>query len=221
MLVAFLLATVPLAWAVDSSYNAFHRVYEPNQPETQFLARGKVLIPGNGHPSFEPSASLAQDLTQFAEELQMVKGALYQVALELDNEARPGEWNVVSAVKVCHLNQATSETIILHANHEGKPYSLDYFVAPTPHNGACPKKSKGSLLSFASNIGSLNTTVEVRLPRLPPLPELRVPPPLTPAGEPVVPVPEQSLFRKYWMYGAAILIALMLSGGPEEEPAKK
>ncbi|KAJ7904648.1 hypothetical protein B0H14DRAFT_3421406 [Mycena olivaceomarginata] len=199
MLVAFLLATVPLAWAVDSSYNAFHRVYEPNQPETQFLARGKVVIPDNGHPSFEPSASLAQDLTQFAEELQMVKGALYQ----------------------CHLNQATSETIILHATHEGKPYSLDYFVAPTPHNGACPKKSKGSLLSFASNIGGLNTTVEVRLPRLPPLPELRVPPPLTPAGEPVVPVPEQSLFRKYWMYGAAILIALMLSGGPEEEPAKK
>jgi hypothetical protein len=127
MLVAFLLATVPLAWAVDSSYNAFHRVYEPNQPETQFLARGKVVIPDNGHPSFEPSASLAQDLTQFAEELQMVKGALYQVALELDDEARPGEWNVVSAVKVVRsspslgLEHAYNRPICVHSVTSIKP----------------------------------------------------------------------------------------------------
>ncbi|KAF7352673.1 hypothetical protein MVEN_01233100 [Mycena venus] len=215
-------ATVPLAWAADSSFNVFHRVYEPTQPEPSFTARGTILVPGNGDPSFEPSASLSQDLTQFAEKLQTVKGALYQVALELHG-AEPGQWDVVSAVKVCHLNQATSESMILHATHEGKPYILDYFVAPTPHNGACPKKSKGSasLLSFASNVGSMNTTIEIRLPRMPPLPELRVPPPLTPEGEPVVPVPEQSFFRKYWLYGAAILIALMLSGGAEEEqPAK-
>jgi len=77
------------------------------------------------------------------------------------------------------------------------------------------------MLSFATNIAHLNTTVETRLPRLPPLPDLRVPPPLTPEGEPVVPVPEKSLFARYWMYGAAILVALMLSGGAEEEPAKK
>ncbi|KAJ7929910.1 hypothetical protein B0H13DRAFT_1595801, partial [Mycena leptocephala] len=117
------------------------------------------------------------------------QGALYQVALELDGDARPGQWDAVSA---CHLHQATTETLILHATHSGRPYALDYFVAPTPHNGACPKKLKAStpLLSFASNIASLNTTVEVRLPRLPPLPELRVPPPLTPEGDPVVPVPE-------------------------------
>ncbi|KAJ7276527.1 hypothetical protein B0H12DRAFT_1215038 [Mycena haematopus] len=223
MLVAFLFASVPLVWAADTgtSFNAFHRIYEPNQPETPFTARGTVLIPSNGVPSFQPSASLSQDLTQFAGKLKTVNGAMYQVALELD-EARPGEWDAVSAVKVCHLNQASSESIILYATYGGKPYSLDYFVAPTPHNGACPKKSKDSLRSFASNIGSLNTTVEVRLPRMPPLPELNVPPPLTPEGEPVVPAPEQSLFRKYWIYGAAILLALMLSGGSEEEaPANK
>ncbi|KAJ6515759.1 hypothetical protein C8R45DRAFT_1086927 [Mycena sanguinolenta] len=221
MLVAFLFASVPLVWAADTSFNAFHRIYEPNQPETPFIARGTVLIPSNGAPSFQPSASLSQDLTQFAEKIQTVKDAMYQVALELD-DARPGEWDVVSAVKVSHLNQATSETIILHATHGGKPYGLDYFVAPIPHDGVCPKKSKDSLRSFASNIGSLNTTVAVRLPHMPPLPELRVPPPLTPEGEPVVPVPEKSFFQKYWLYGVAILLALMLSGGAEEEaPAKK
>ncbi|KAF8195747.1 hypothetical protein K438DRAFT_1826463 [Mycena galopus ATCC 62051] len=221
MLFAFLFASLSLVWAADSSFNAFHRVYEPNQPEAPFTARGTVLIPGNGNPSFQPSASLSQDLTQLAEKLQTVKGAMYQVALELD-DSRPGQWDVVSAVKVCHLNQATSETIILHATHGGKPYTLDYFVAPTSHNGACPKKSKDSLRSFASDIGSLNTTVELRLPRMPPSPELRVPPPLTPEGAPVVPTPEKSLFQKYWMYGLAILIALMMSGGSEEEaPAKK
>jgi len=223
MLLALLFASVPLAWAADSSFNVYHRLYEPNQPESPFIARGTILIPGYGNASFEPSPSLSDDLAQFAKQLQAVKVALYQVALELDGEARPGQWDAVSAVKVCHLHQATSETLILHATHGGRPYALDYFVAPTPHNGACPKKSKAPapLLPFANNIGSFNTTIEIRLPRLPPLPELRVPPPLTPEGEPVVPVPEKSFFQKYWVYLAAILLALMLSGGSEEEPAKK
>ncbi|KAJ7682666.1 hypothetical protein DFH06DRAFT_1314856 [Mycena polygramma] len=217
------LASVPFAWAADSSYNVYHRLYEPNQPESPFSSRGTILIPGNGAASFQPSSSLSEDLTQFANQLQTVKGALYQIALELDATERPGQWDAVSAAKVCHLHQATSEVLILHTTHGGQPYALDYFVAPTSHNGACPKKSKVSnpLLSFASNSGSLNTTIEIRLPRIPPLPELRVPPPLTPEGEPVVPVPEKSLFQKYWMYLAAILLALMLSGGAEEEPAKK
>jgi len=223
MLLALLFASVSLVWAADSSFNVYHRVYEPNQPESPFTARGTIRIPASGHASFEPSSSLSQDLTQLAHKLQTVKGALYQVALELDGDARSGQWDAVSAVKICHLHQATTETLILHATHSGRPYALDYFVAPTPHNGACPKKLKAStpLLSFASNIANLNTTVEIRLPRLPPLPELRVPPPLTPEGDPVVPVPEKSFFAKYWMYLAAILLALMLSGGSEEEPAKK
>lgn len=36
-------------------------------------------------------------------------------------------------------------------------------------------------------------------------PELRVPPPLTPQGEPVQAVPEKSFIQKYWIY---ILVAL-------------
>ncbi|KAJ7228533.1 hypothetical protein GGX14DRAFT_613420 [Mycena pura] len=218
-----LLASVPLAWAADSSYRVYHRLYQSGLPESPFTPRGTLHVPANGHASFEPSPSLSQDLTQLSDELQTVKGALYQVALELDGAAQPGQWDAVSAVKVCLLHEATSENFILHTTRGGRPYALDYFVAPTPHNGACPKKSKAPapLLSFARNAGSLNSTVEIRSSRTPPLPELRAPPPLSPQGETVVPEPEKTLFQKYWLYGAAILIALMLSGGPEEEPAKK
>ncbi|KAF8139118.1 hypothetical protein K438DRAFT_1996364 [Mycena galopus ATCC 62051] len=38
---------------------------------------------------------ISQDLTQFAEKLQTVKGAMYQVALDLDGW-RPGQWDVAS-----------------------------------------------------------------------------------------------------------------------------
>ncbi|KAJ7507947.1 hypothetical protein B0H11DRAFT_1969434 [Mycena galericulata] len=223
MLVWFSLLASATLVAADS-FPVYHRLYEPNQPETHFTTRGTIHIPANGHASFEPSPTLSQELAQFAEALQTVKGALYQVALERSGDVIARQWDT-SAVKVCHLHQATSEAFILHATHEGQPYALDYFVSPTPHNGACPKKSKAAsspLRSFADNIGTVNTTLEVRSSRLPPLPDLRVPPPLTPEGAPVVPVPEKSLFQQYWMYGAAILIAIMLSGGgAEEEPAKK
>ncbi|KAJ7094641.1 hypothetical protein B0H15DRAFT_132024 [Mycena belliarum] len=225
MLLPFVLATASasLAWAADSSFQIYHRIYEPTQPETAFTPRGTVLVPANGDPSFRPSQTLAQDLTQFATALQTVKGALYQVALEREGAGAAGQWDIASAVKVCHLHQATSETILLHTTLGNTPFALDYFVAPIPHNGACPKSSKAPspLLSFAGNVAELNTTVVLKSPRLPPLPELRVPPPLTPEGEPVVPVPEKSLFQRYWMYGLAILVALMLSGGPEEESGKK
>jgi hypothetical protein len=42
-------------------------------------------------------------------------------------------------------------------------------------------------------------------------PELRKPPPLTLEGEPVKPVPEQSFFQKYWMYGLIAMAALRKS----------
>jgi len=41
-------------------------------------------------------------------------------------------------------------------------------------------------------------------------PELRTPPPLTPEGEVVQPVPERSFLQKYWMYLAAVLVALRM-----------
>lgn len=39
-------------------------------------------------------------------------------------------------------------------------------------------------------------------------PELRIPPPLTPEGEPVASVPEKSFVQKYWIYMVVVLGAL-------------
>ncbi|KAJ7068399.1 hypothetical protein C8F01DRAFT_1335999 [Mycena amicta] len=232
--VLLLLATLPVAFAAES-YRVYHRLFQPTLPESTFTPRGTLHVPETGPASFEPSPSLTQDLTQLSDQLQTVKGTLYQVALELE-DASPGQWDLVSAVKVCHLHQATAEKFILQTTRAGQPYALDYFVAPTPHDGACPKKVKTPLLAFAHNVAAgLNTTVELRAPHAPSSPPLRVPPPLTAEGQPIVPEPEKTLFQKYWvwlffhawprlrslqLYGAAILIALMLSGGAEEEPKK-
>jgi len=39
-------------------------------------------------------------------------------------------------------------------------------------------------------------------------PELKVPPPLTPEGQPVQPVQEQTFFQKYWMHIIGILLLI-------------
>jgi hypothetical protein len=93
----FVVASLPLAWATDATFRVYHRIYEPNQPESLFLQRGAIVIPALGDASFQPSSSLAQDLTQFADALQAVKGALYQVALEREGDG--GQWDT-SAVQV-------------------------------------------------------------------------------------------------------------------------
>ena len=70
-------------------------------------------------------------------------------------------------------------------------------------------------------------------------PELHAPPPLTPQGEVVQPVPEKSFLQKYWMYIAALLLIFcmsfmgsfpslnsisfsssVLAGGEEEQPRR-
>ena len=69
-------------------------------------------------------------------------------------------------------------------------------------------------------------------------PELHAPPPLTPQGEIVQPVPEKSFLRKYWMYIVALLLIFCMSfmesspslnstsfhpvlvGGDEEQPRR-
>lgn len=59
--------------------------------------------------------------------------------------------------------------------------------------------------------GTLNSTISLRYPRLPPLPILRTPPPVTPEGLPVEALPEKTFLEKYWMYMAAALVALCAS----------
>ncbi|KAF8146742.1 hypothetical protein K438DRAFT_1990255 [Mycena galopus ATCC 62051] len=46
---------------------------------------------------------ISQDLTQFAEKLQTVKCAMYQVALDLDGW-RPGQWDVVRPARFASKN---------------------------------------------------------------------------------------------------------------------
>ncbi|KAE9397153.1 hypothetical protein BT96DRAFT_823741, partial [Gymnopus androsaceus JB14] len=132
---------------------------------------------------------------------------LYQVALERED----AEWEV-SSVKLCHLPFITTEYIILHSSQVSSPYGIDYFVSPIPNDGSCPKL--GSVpASFASPfqaLNKLNTTVVHKSATLPPLPQLRAPPPLTAEGAPVQPAPEKTFIQKYWMYGAAILVALCM-----------
>ncbi|KAK7470501.1 hypothetical protein VKT23_001927 [Stygiomarasmius scandens] len=214
--------------AYASNVNVYHRVLIPNVPQSSFIERGVL---DTSTSSFQPSPSFSQHFSQFAERLQDLisnndvdtESVLYQVALE----RKGGEWDV-SSVKLCHLPFISSDSIILHIpDHatDSYPYAIDYFVSPVPHDGSCPKfsaKDSGltaaMLSSFSKNADKINTTVSLISAGLPPLPQLRTPPPLTPTGEPVQPVPEKSFLQKYWMYIAALMIALLLSGGaPEEE----
>lgn len=138
-----------------------------------------------------------------------------------------------SIIEQCHLSQASSEQFVFHTTEEphSAPYSVDYFVSPIPHDGSCPKLSgstaKSPFTTFFSRESSTNITrlVSLRSSQLPPLyvyqrvtydlsylpdlsPRLREPPPLTPQGEPVKPVPEKSFVQKYWVYIVAVLVAL-------------
>ena len=143
----------------------------------------------------------------------------------------------------CHLDKASSEILILHLinGQDYNPFALDYFLSPIPHDGSCkgPHKSrKGltpsiSLQRFANKIQHLNSTILLRRPDSPPSyvpmsihllrkyiqhilyrPELHAPPPLTPQGEVVQPVPEKSFLQKYWMYIVALLLIFCMSFNP-------
>ncbi|KDR83612.1 hypothetical protein GALMADRAFT_56494, partial [Galerina marginata CBS 339.88] len=119
----------------------------------------------------------------------------------------------------------SSETIVLHLPHgqDAQPFAVDYFVSPIPHDGSCPQsKSKATLTpsasikSFANKVQRINSTLLVRPPHIPPLPELRAPPPITPEGEIVKPVPEKTFIQKYWMYIGAVVLIVLVGGGPED-----
>jgi len=135
--------------------------------------------------------------------------ALYQVALELEGDSA---W-AVSSVKACHLQSATADSIILHLSSEQEAFNLDYFVSLVPHDGSCPEPTAEARTFLTTN----NSTISLRHARLPPSPELRTPPPLTPQGQVVVPEPEQNFIQKYWMYLLGVLLVMMLAPAPAEE----
>ncbi|KAJ7590850.1 hypothetical protein C8J56DRAFT_1047095 [Mycena floridula] len=211
---------------VSGQVTLLHRFYHPLVPEIPFSERGTVDFSAN---SLQPLPTFSQDLHAFGEGLKIdnADGALYQVALKREGAAGlQGEWDL-SSVKACHLQTATEETFVFHTSGSDEtPYALDYFVSRIPHDGKCPPVPKkgaavqtiSSFEAFAINsgLGKLNTTIYVRSVQLPPLPELKAPPPVTPQGQPVQAVPEKTFIQKYWMYLAAAVIALMMAGGGEE-----
>lgn len=98
-----LCAAIPYVAAEATQYKLYHRVYHPVAPQVLYTERGTLVISDSNHVAFEPSSTLAADLTNFAETLQSSKGnlegALYQVALEREGDMDDTSWDV-SAVKV-------------------------------------------------------------------------------------------------------------------------
>ncbi|KAF9226593.1 hypothetical protein BS17DRAFT_492648 [Gyrodon lividus] len=194
-----------------------HRVVRPNLLTTPWSELGTVALPPShsisplGTPAtFIPSASLLDDLVEFAQTVDpTMEGAMYQVALQRLG-VPDGVWPV-SVVKACHVPGSTLSSLNIHFSASGLPFALDYFVSPAPHDGSCPSETHKSYPAH-------NTTVKLTSPRQPPLPELRTPPPLTPQGEPIAPVPEKSFVQKYWVYMVIVLGALLISG-PTDEPS--
>jgi len=227
-----LIAATSFLAVVSANVNLYHRVFHPSQRDLPYAHRASISFPPNSNPTVVPSPQLYDTLVSFSkmlETLQNTDGALYQLALEHEGDASNALWDL-SSVKICHLDKASSETLIFHLPNaqDYNPFALDYFVSPIPHDGSCrePHVSKKgptpsiSLQSFADKIQHLNSTILLRRPDSPPLPELHAPPPLTPQGEVVQPVPEKSFIRKYWMYIAALLLIFLLVGGEEEQPRR-
>ncbi|KAF4619486.1 hypothetical protein D9613_005340 [Agrocybe pediades] len=204
----------------------YHRIFHPDLEAQPYLQRATVSLSTS---TLVPSSSLAKDLASFAETLQTLESnkveALYQVAVAREGDTSEAFWDY-SSVKACYLGRATADTILLHlpSGEDEQPFSIDYFVSPIPRDGSCPisKSTKkpltpsNSLKIHAGKVEHLNSTVLLRRPSTPPLPELRAPPPLTPEGEVVKPVPEKTFLQKYWMYIGAFVLVLLVSSGPEE-----
>ncbi|KIL68092.1 hypothetical protein M378DRAFT_929836 [Amanita muscaria Koide BX008] len=198
-----------------------HRIFHPCGPSFEYAQRAELAF-----DTFEPTVyATSLDLSSHVQRLRDadldLDKAYYQVALQRDGDVSPTEWDV-SSVKLCHLYHATSDTITLYAK-DGHVHALNYFVSPVPHNGACLERNNSKKrVEKDTNLQleKLNTSITLQSYSTPPLPELRTPPALTTEGEPVKPIPEKSFIQKYWIYIVPMVIALLMSGGPEESQGR-
>jgi len=207
LVITFAAVPVPL-WA----WQLHHRVLHPSLPESPFLHRASILSDAAGNLRIQPAPSLQPDFDSFVETAH-VTDALYQLALDPHPGQSTSLW-LTSSIKACHLVNAANENIVLHVPHPGgTPFALDYFLDTAPSDGTCPpRKASGLNLALPHNV-----TITLSLPRQPPSPQLRVPPPLTPAGDPIVQEPEKTFLQKYWLYVVIALGALVMAPGPPEE----
>ncbi|KAH9943391.1 uncharacterized protein BXZ73DRAFT_74355 [Epithele typhae] len=214
--------------AAGADLRIHHRLFHPSLQAAPFSERAALSISGSGltaAASLVPSEAFSHDLLQFAAEAEGLPGALYQVALEHPDDRDPSRW-ATSSVLACHLAAGTSEAFTVHLDQAGAPFGLDYFVGPVPHDGACPKprrrkaSASGEPGPVEVRLVAANVTVALRAPSFPPLPVLRVPPPVTSEGKPVEAAKEKSFLEKYWMYVVIALLAMMFAPAPAEEGGK-
>ncbi|KAH8106161.1 hypothetical protein BXZ70DRAFT_1004442 [Cristinia sonorae] len=219
MLSALPLLLLPLAAAADPA-RLLHRVFHPELPDLPFSQRASLHRTHSGQHYTVPAPSLHDHFASFAQALQAhdvtLNDALYQLALEHPGDQNSAQWHI-SSVKACHLARSTDESITLHLAADGTPFALDYFVGPIPRNGACPKKNPKGQADLFDLHPIANTTVIVRSPTFPPLPQLRAPPPLTPEGKVFEPPQEKSFIQKYWVYFAVAAVAILVTPSPPEE----
>ncbi|KAI1786498.1 hypothetical protein LXA43DRAFT_1099122 [Ganoderma leucocontextum] len=219
-----LLAVPPLLVSASPHFRLLHRVFHPSLPDTPFSDRAILHVSSSGSAAetrLVPSETYAKNLREYLSAAESLKDALYQVALERPGDVDQTQW-ATSSVLACHLPSSTSEAFTIHLDQHGVPFTLDYFVGPVPHDGACPKPSgRKASASAGSSPAQLrpivNTTVALRSPTFPPLPALRVPPPVSAEGKPIEEPREKSFIEKYWMYMVIALIAMSLAPAPAEE----
>ncbi|THH10084.1 hypothetical protein EW145_g1582 [Phellinidium pouzarii] len=224
MLVLFALLLSPLLVGAhdDGTLTLLHRVLVPTMEENQpFVPRADIDVATR---QLKPVPHFNSDLVQFYRDAKAHNTALYQIALQTTPADDPANVRLdISSVMACHLPMASADFLSLHLDNDGSPFHVDYYLADVPLAGACPanRQLRAVNLDQVSLLPPSNTTVRVQHTTHPPLPELRVPPPLTPKGEVIAPVPEKSFVQKYWMYIVAALVMLLFAGGspPQEETA--
>ncbi|KAF9057687.1 hypothetical protein BJ165DRAFT_1422473 [Panaeolus papilionaceus] len=222
---------LPCITAVSATISLHHRIFHPNLPALSYLPRGTIDL-ASGQPVLTPEDDLPEHFAGFIEALQGIEkpeNTLYQVALEHEGDSAEALWDF-SSVQVCYLAEAAAQTVVLHSppSSTSNPFALDYFLSPINHDGSCPSNVSGfpvsaasSLESFSKTISTINTTVLLRSPKVPPSPELRLPPQISAEGEVVKPPPEKSFIQKYWMYMVAVLLVFLVSGSDEEPPKRQ
>jgi len=215
------------------AFKLHHRLHHPSLPQPDFQQRAQILLDSAGNPRIDP--------LQAHFDAQAGKDALYQLALDTGTSDSLWLISSVKAVysfllfylqipspsfTQCHLVSSANEHLILHLPYPGgTPFAFEYFLDSTPSDGTCPPiQASGPTLALPQNI-----TITTTIPKRPPLfvlsplsspahfssfyrPELRVPPPLTETGDPVVRAPEKTFVQKYWLYIIIALGALSASG---------
>ncbi|KAG8865112.1 hypothetical protein FRB96_000001 [Tulasnella sp. 330] len=231
LLVSIVLSSWALRGVLAETLQVHHRLLDPrNFGASAWSKRGTIEVQNDGAPippTFAPSEAGSVELKSWLDQSSQALGddqgsnnaILYQVALQRSEGDPPSDWDFQS-VKMCHVSSATTDIISLLRSPAGDIWGFDYYVAPIPRDGSCPKTPR--LTSPAQPLSS--TTVAFRDRDHSPQTVLRKPPPMTAEGKPIVPPVERSFLQKNWTYIlAGVLILMVAIPGPEEEtpPAKK